>query len=125
MAIFHARTKSSKSPKKNQSKKLQEAKAKHQKYIDSLGLSKPTHSNPNNFPDLSVDRKGAELSNTIPDNGFRRSVYDYRWRKDRQETEQAILEAERKRSRVAPLWNKGGVMYITDDQDPTTLGKKV
>jgi len=30
-----------------------------------------------------------------------------------------------KAKRVGPLWNKGGLMLITDGQDLTTLGKKV
>lgn len=34
-------------------------------------------------------------------------------------------EIERKKKRVAPLWNKGGLQYITDDTDITTLGRKV
>jgi len=34
-------------------------------------------------------------------------------------------EIERKKLRVAPLYNKGGYMYISDDTDLTTLGRKV
>jgi len=37
----------------------------------------------------------------------------------------AAEETERKKKRTAPLWNKGGIMYITDGEDPTTLGRKV
>ncbi len=33
-------------------------------------------------------------------------------------------ETARKRLRVAPLYNKGGLQYISDDMDPTTLGRK-
>lgn len=43
---------------------------------------------------------------------------------DEREAE-AQKEIERKKLRVAPLWNKGGYMYITDETDPTTLGRKV
>lgn len=126
MAIFHARIKSSK-PKPNRSKSFMRAKAEHQRFLASMGISAPKKrpNNPDNFPDLTVDRKSVTLSNAIPSNGFKRSNDDYKWRRDREETQQAIVEAERKKSRVAPLWNKGGVMYITDDQDPTTLGRKV
>lgn len=34
-------------------------------------------------------------------------------------------ETEAKRKRVAPICNKGGYVYITDDMDLTTLGRKV
>ena len=42
--------------------------------------------------------------------------------KENEETRKAILD---KANRVGPLWNKGGLMLITDGQDLTTLGKKV
>lgn len=34
-------------------------------------------------------------------------------------------EKDRKRTRLAPAYNKGPVMYITDDTDPTELGRKI
>lgn len=34
-------------------------------------------------------------------------------------------EKDRKRKRLAPLYNKGPVQYITDDADPTELGRKL
>lgn len=37
----------------------------------------------------------------------------------------AQKEIERKRKRVAPLYNKGGYQFVTDDTDLTTLGRKV
>jgi len=80
---------------------------------------------PVSFPDLTVDRKGATLSNAIPSNGFKRSMDDYKWRKDRVESQEAIVEAERKKSRVAPAYNKGPVMYVTDADEPSSLGRKV
>jgi hypothetical protein len=42
--------------------------------------------------------------------------------KEPEHVREAILA---KAKRVGPLWNKGGLMFITDDQDLTTLGKKV
>lgn len=39
--------------------------------------------------------------------------------------QKAQEEIERKKLRVAPLYNKGGLQYITDDMDLTTLGRKV
>lgn len=37
----------------------------------------------------------------------------------------AQQETERKKQRVAPLYNKGPIQFITDDTDLTTLGRKV
>lgn len=34
-------------------------------------------------------------------------------------------EKDRKRKRLAPLYNKGPVQYITDDADPKELGRKL
>lgn len=39
--------------------------------------------------------------------------------------ELAQKEKDRKRKRLAPLYNKGPVQYITDDADPTELGRKI
>ena len=65
------------------------------------------------------------LSNAIG-NGFKgRSVDDYKWRKDVNETSATIAEIERKKTRVAPAYNKGATQYITDGADPKTLGRKV
>lgn len=64
------------------------------------------------------------LSNTIG-NGFKRSVDDYKWKRDREESVETIKEIERKKTKVAPAFNKGAVQYITDDTDPTHLGRKL
>ena len=37
----------------------------------------------------------------------------------------AQVEIEKKKKRVAPLFNKGGLQYIGDSEDLTTLGRKV
>lgn len=125
MAIFHARVKSSK-PKPNRSRSYMQAKAEHQKFLASMGISaSKKRTSVCDFPDLTVDRKGATLSNAIPSNGFKRSIDDYKWRRDREETQEAIVEAERKKSRVAPAYNKGPVMYVTDADEPSSLGRKV
>lgn len=34
-------------------------------------------------------------------------------------------EKDRKRKRLAPLYNKGPVQYITDDADPKEIGRKL
>lgn len=37
----------------------------------------------------------------------------------------AYIEAVKKSKKIAPLYNKGAYQYITDDEDLTTIGKKV
>lgn len=37
----------------------------------------------------------------------------------------AQQEIERKKKRIAPHYSKGPYQYLTDDVDPTTLGRKV
>lgn len=37
----------------------------------------------------------------------------------------AYQEALRKSQRTAPAWNKGAYQYITNGDDPRTLGRKV
>lgn len=70
--------------------------------------------------------RAAPLSNNLHvAGGYKRSVNDYRWRKDSDENLNTIREIERKAKRVAPLWNKGATMYLSDEEDPTTIGKKV
>jgi hypothetical protein len=82
---------------------------------------------PNNMPDLSCgNNKLPELSNNLHvSGGFKRSVDDYKWRRGREESTDTIKEIERKKSRVAPAFNKGANQYITDGTDPTFLGRKI
>lgn len=80
----------------------------------------------NTMPDLSCDSNVAPLSNNLYANGgFKRSVDDWKWKRERVETVETVKEIERKKTRVAPLWNKGATMFISDQTDPETLGKKV
>ena len=80
----------------------------------------------NNMPDLSCESKAAPLSNNIhTSGGFKKSVDDYKWKKDKVETAETIKEIERKKTRVAPAYNKGATMYITDETDPVSLGRKI
>lgn len=70
--------------------------------------------------------RAAPLSNNLyVAGGYKRSVNDYRWRKDSEENIETIRAIERKAKRVAPLYSKGATMYLSDKEDPTTIGKKV
>jgi hypothetical protein len=113
---------------KKPSKRLLAAKKEHYRFLAAMGVARmpaKRQNNPDNFPDLTVPSRGAKLSNSIPGNGFKKSVDDYRWKRDREEKHSAILEAERKKSRVAPAYNKGPLMYVTEADDPKSLGRKL
>jgi hypothetical protein len=74
---------------------------------------------------LKVDRSTAHhespLSEVCDGHTNNRSVMA-NLHKESEATREAILA---KAARTAPLWNKGGLMLITDDADLTTLGRKV
>ena len=66
----------------------------------------------------------APLSNSVG-NGFKRSVEDYKWKRDREESSASAKAIEEKKKRLAPIYSKGPVQYLTEGTDPNTLGKKV
>lgn len=114
--------------RKSQSKRLAAAKIEHQKFLASVGYyGKPKRKYHTNMPNLKIDNGSgvAPLSDAIPANGFKRSVDDWRWKRDRVETAETVKEIERKKKRIAPAFNKGATQYITDGADPSTLGRKV
>lgn len=68
---------------------------------------------PPDFPSLTAVPEKVEGWDTFPIEGY-------------EEREAAAqVEIQKKKNRVAPLYNKGGYQYITDDTDTTTLGRKV
>lgn len=77
-----------------------------------------------NIPEPMVKKSLPPLSNSVG-NGFKRSVDDYKWKRDREETAATIAEIEKKKTRVAPAYNKGAVQYLTEGADPTTIGRKI
>lgn len=120
MLIYGKNTSKRKKPSNKALRLREERKAM---FAAILGTKK--RDRPNHMPDLSCPSNAAPLSNDIPGYGFKRSVDDWRWKRDREESAETIAEIERKKTRVAPLWNKGSTMYITDEEDPTTIGKKI
>ena len=72
-------------------------------------------------PKQNIERRVVFFNQII----FKKSVDDWKWKRDREETAETIKEIERKKTRVAPAYNKGATQYITDGADPTTLGRKV
>ena len=79
---------------------------------------------PLNLPEPLERKSLAPLSNSVG-NGFKRSVEDYKWKRDREESAATIAEIERKKKKVAPAYNKGAVQYLTDGTDPATIGRKI
>lgn len=77
-----------------------------------------------NIPEPFISKPMPPLSNSVG-NGFKRSVDDYKWKKDRQETVATAKAIEEKKKRLAPIANKTGYQYITDGADVETLGRKV
>lgn len=125
--IIYTNQRSKKIPQKA-SQKLIEARAAHRKFLASMGISEKKtklRGNSANWSDLLVKSNVAPLSNTIPASGAKHSLDDYKWKKDVQESPEAIAEAEKKKTRIAPAYNKGPLMYITDDADTKSLGRKV
>jgi hypothetical protein len=113
-----------------QTKRLQNAKAEHARFLASMGISVPQKrqkriNNPDNMPDLTIAKNPVQLSNSIPGNGYKKSVEDYKWRRDVNESKEVIEETERKKRRVAPYTNKGAYMFVTDADDAKSLGRKV
>jgi hypothetical protein len=119
----------SKKKKQRKSKSFTKAQSEHRAFlakhgIHSTGGKKPTGRS-EYFSDLSVVSDCAPVSNAIPGSGFKRSVDDYKWKRDREESAEAIAAAEEKKKRIAPYTNKGSYMYVTDDTEASSLGKKV
>lgn len=114
--------------KRNNSKKFREAQSNHKKFLASYGIKQCTRRKNyvTDFPNLAVDtNRISEVSNQIPGNGFKRTIDDYKWRSGSNEKASEIKKAEDKKKRIAPAYNKGPVMYITDEADKISLGRKV
>ena len=77
------------------------------------------------FPDLSVKVVSPTSDNLYVAGGYKRTIDDYKWRKGQTESKETIEAIERKKTRIAPLYNKGPAAYISDGEDLKTLGRKV
>jgi hypothetical protein len=86
-------------------------------------IERPSGRHKNEFPDLSVAR--AAISTNIPGGVApkRNKLTDHLWRKDLVEKDEEVLKASQKSSRVAPAFNKGPVMYLSDSELRTKQGK--
>lgn len=112
------------SGRKKPSKKVLMLRQERKDFFAAI-LANRTRQRPNTMPDLSCESNAAPMSNDIPGYGFKRSVDDWKWKRDRVESAATVKEIERKKMRVAPAYSKGATQYITDGADLTTLGRKV
>lgn len=120
MALVYTKTSSG---RKKPSKKTLRLREERKAYFASvLKGSKPERNI--NIPEPLPQKNLPPLSNSVG-NGFKRSVDDYKWKRDREESVATIKEIEKKKTRLAPAFNKGAVQYITDGADTQTLGRKI
>lgn len=120
MALVYTKTSSG---RKKPSAKTLRLREERKAYFATI-LKGSAKERPLNLPEPLERKSLPPLSNAVG-NGFKRSVEDYKWKRDREESAATITEIERKKKKVAPIYSKGPVQYLTENVDPTTLGKKV
>lgn len=120
MALVYTKTSSG---RKKPSKKVLRLREERKVFFSAI-LNGSRKERPINLPEPLPRKELPPLSNSVG-NGFKRSVDDYKWKRDREETVATIKEIERKKTRVAPAYNKGAVQYLTDGTDPATIGRKI
>jgi hypothetical protein len=120
MALVYTKTSSG---RKKPSAKTMRMREERKAYFASV-LKDSRKERPLNLPEPLERKSLAPLSNSVG-NGFKRSVEDYKWKRDREESAATIAEIERKKKKVAPAYNKGAVQYLTDGTDPATIGRKI
>ena len=120
MALVY--TKNSSDRKKPTAKQLRLREERKAYFASILQGSKPERYI--NIPEPLERKSLPPLSNSVG-NGFKRSVEDYKWKRDREESAATAKAIEEKKKRLAPIANKTGYQYITDGADVETLGRKV
>lgn len=121
MAIIYTRNSSG---RKKPSKKTLRLREERKAYFASVLNKKAEFDRSMNLPAPLPQKNLPPLSNSVG-NGFKRSVEDYKWKKDRGESAATVKAIEEKKRRLAPIANKTGYQYITDGADVETLGRKV
>ena len=124
------------STRKKPSAKQQKAKAEHEAWLRSQGLhpdqlaAKPKEAPRKLKKVVTVDKAGPQVSNGFAPGGAKKSVFDSEWKRtydddpvmaERERT--ALAEAEAKKSRIMPLYNKGGYQFA-GNLKMTELGKR-
>jgi hypothetical protein len=120
MALVYTKTSSGrKKPSAKTLRLREERKAYFKTVLRNSGKERPI-----NMPEPMQVKILPPLSNSVG-NGFKRSVEDYKWKRDREESVATAKAIEEKKKRLAPIYSKGPVQYLTEGVDPNTLGKKV
>lgn len=120
MALIYTKTSSD---RKKPSKKTLRMREERKAYFAAI-LKGSAKERPLNLPEPLERKSLPPLSNSVG-NGFKKSVDDYKWKRGCEESAATIAEIERKKTRVAPAYNKGAVQYLTDGTDPATIGRKI
>ena len=123
MKIIYVKNSSGKK-KQSKSQRLKTILIEHEKFLKSVGYTGKarictTKSKlvVQSAPETYTTKTLQEMVGPCP----KRDI----WERTRNESDQVKEAIRQKAARTAPIWNKGGLMYITDDQDLTTLSKKV
>lgn len=122
--------------KKKPSAKLLRARHEHDQYLRKMGLhpdqlaAKPKSAPKKLASSVKADTSGPQCSNGFASGGFAKSVFDSKWKRTYEhdpvmaEREAiALAKAEAKKSRIMPLYNKGGLQFA-GDLKMTDLGKR-
>ncbi len=122
--------------KKKPNVKQLKAKAEHEAYLRKMGLhpdqlaAKPKAAPRKLTKVVEVDRSGPQVSNGFAPGGAKKSVFDSEWQRTydddpvmAERERKALAQAEAKKSRVFPLYNKGGYQFA-GDLKMTELGKR-
>lgn len=122
--------------KKKPNVKQLKAKAEHEAYLRKMGLhpdqlaAKPKPAPRKLTKVVEVDRSGPQVSNGFAPGGAKKSVFDSEWQRTydddpvmAERERRALAEAQAKKAKVMPLFNKGGLQY-SGDLKMTELGKR-
>jgi hypothetical protein len=124
------------STKKKLTAKQLRAKADHQAWLKANNVhpdqlaARATHVPRKLTVTLKVDTSGPPVSNGFAPGGAKKSVFDSEWKRTYEDDPEmaarerkALQEAQAKKAKVMPLFNKGGLQY-SGDLKMTELGKR-
>jgi hypothetical protein len=117
------------------SARQQRAKAEHEAWLRKMGLDadtlskKTAQSHKGKLQGNFVkDRNGLPCSNSFAPSGGKKSIFDATQRPQYEDDAMAqreaiaMRQAELKKSRVIPLWNKAGLQLASEHEDLTKVG---
>ena len=87
------------SKRKKPSKKTLQLRQERKDFFAAI-LGNKKFKRPDYSPDLSVEVRTSPCSDSIPGYGFKKSVDDWKWKRDREENAETIKEIERKKNQI-------------------------